>query len=280
MLLIRNLMWCDIIHIYGTKTKFHYWLISKLVRKKFVTFLGSEIRMPEKEYEINPYYKLAFENSGYENKEEAKNNPDEVVSYLAKHNYGFIMWDTETFINRNLTNNIAIVPHPSHNGSSITDTSPLEQDKVLMIHSPTAPIAKGTTFVLDAINKLKSKNLPFEFKLLRNIPNSEYQTIMARADIYIDQFMWGAYGIAAQQAMQMGKVVVAYIAPVRLRLFGNDFPIQNATIENLADVLENLITNSSLRKEISKKSRAYYEKMHKPEVVARKMLATYEDLSN
>ncbi len=66
---------------------------------------------------------------------------------------------------------------------------------------------------MKAVEKLKEKNIPFEFKLLKNIPNEEYQQLVMEADIYVDQLIWGGYGVAAQQALQMGKVVVAYMTP-------------------------------------------------------------------
>ena len=171
------------------------------------------------------------------------------------------------------------MPHASINNLPANFKKNKTGENVLIIHSPTAPVAKGTEFVLKAIERLKEKNIPFEFKLLKNIPNEEYQQLLMEEDIYVDQLIWGAYGIAAQQALQMGKVVVAYIAPVRIKLFGDDLPVQNANIDNLVEVLEKLIINSELRKRISGKSVLYYEKMHQPGSVARKMLATYETLS-
>lgn len=280
ILLIRYLLWCDVVHIYGTKRKLHYWLIAKLAKYKFVTFVGTDIRIPEVELALNPFYKYAYYDDDYECKRELNNESDKLVHYLAGLDYGFIVWDTETFIDRKITSKVGIVPHASINKLPTNfKKNKATEEKVLVIHSPTAPVAKGTEFVLKAIEKLKEKNIPFEFKLLKNIPNEEYQQLLMEADIYVDQVIWGAYGVAAQQALQMGKVVVAYIAPVRLKLFGDNLPVQNANIYNLAEVLEKLIVDSELRKQISGKSVLYYENMHQPDNVARRMLATYGLLS-
>ena len=111
------------------------------------------------------------------------------------------------------------------------------------------------------------------------MPNEEYQRILLEADIYVDQLIWGGYGVAAQQALQMGKVVVAYMNPEILKLFEGDLPVQNATINNLAEVLEKLITNRELREQISTQSLLFYETTHEPGNVAKKMLATYQKLS-
>lgn len=280
IILIRYLLWCDVIHVYGSCGKLSYWLMAKLAKYKFVTFVGSDIRMPEIELATNPFFKYAYNDEGYEYKQESNNDTNSLVHYLESLNYGIIVWDTEIFVDRKITSKVGIVPHASTNKlQNNFITNAITDKKVLIIHSPTAPVAKGTLFVLKAIEKLKEKNISFEFRLLENLPNEEYQQIMMEADIYVDQLIWGGYGVAAQQAMQMGKVVVAYMTPERLKIYGDSLPIQNATIDNLAELLEKLIADRELRKQISRQSVLYYENMHQPENVARKMLATYKFLS-
>lgn len=280
LIIIRYLLWCDVVHVYGRSSKFSFWLISKLAKSKFITFVGSDIRMPEIELTINPFFKYAYYNDGYEYKNESDNDANNIVRYLSKLNYGFIVWDTEIFIDRKITDKVGIVPHASVNKlqKDYIKNSSLHK-KVLIIHSPTATVAKGTEFVLKAIEKLEEKNISFEFRLLKNLPNEKYQQLVMEADIYVDQLIWGGYGVAAQQALQMGKVVVAYISPERLKIYGDNLPIQNATIDNLAEVLEKLIGDSELREQISLQSVLYFEKMHQPEIVAAKMLASYKFLT-
>lgn len=278
-IVIRYLLWCDVVHIYGNLSKPAFWIIAMFVKHKFITFVGSDIRMPDKELAINPYFKYAYYNKEYEYKFEGNNNTPRLLGFLKRLHYKFIVWDVNIFIDRDIIEKFEIVPHASIN--MITNTKgndPGGQKKVLIIHSPTAPVAKGSEFVLKAIEKLREKSFSFEFKLLKNLSNEEYQKVLQKADIYVDQFIWGAYGIAAQQALQMGKVVVAYLSPERLKIYGNELPIQNATINNLAEVLEKLISNDGLRKKIAHQSVSYYEEMHSPKKVANKMLASYKRL--
>ena len=281
IILIRYLLWCDVIHVYGSSSKLSYWLMAKLAKYKFVTFVGSDIRMPDIELATNPFFKYAYFNDGYEYKQESKNDAKSIVEYLKSLNYGIIVWDTEIFIDRKIIPKVGIVPHASINNNLQNNfiKNTRTEKKVLVIHSPTAPVAKGTEFVLKAIEKLKEKNISFEFRLLENIPNEEYQQIIMEADIYIDQLIWGAYGIGAQQALQMGKVVIAYMTMERVKMCGDNCPIQNATIDTLPQVLEKLILSNELRNQISTQSVLYYEKMHQPEKVAEKMLATYQLLA-
>ena len=281
LILLRYLLWCDVVHIYGNNSKRLFWLMAKFAKSKFVTFVGSDIRVPEIELDTNPFFKYAYYDDGYEYKQESNNDANGLVEYLTTLNYGFIIWDTGIFIDRKITAKVGIVPHASINkAQNIFIKNTLIEKKVLIVHSPTAPIAKGTEFVLKAIEKLKERNIPFEFKLLKNLPNEEYQQVLMEADIYVDQLIWGGYGVAAQQALQMGKVVVTYITPERLKIYGDNLPVQSANIHNLAEVLEKLINNSELRKQISRESVLYFQNVHQPDVVAKKMLDTYKLLNH
>lgn len=278
LMLVNALLWCDVVHVYGNISNLSYWLISKLAKYKFITFVGSDIRVPEIELKENPYFNYAYNNQDYEYKDEKNNKTGDLLNYLRSLKFNFIVWDVDIFIDKKFKANTERVPHASTINLNVQE-APAQKKIPLIVHSPTAPVAKGTPFVLAAIEKLKSKNIPFEFILLKNLPNNEYQQALAKADIYLDQFIWGAYGVAAQQAMQMGKVVVNYLTPHRIEMYGPDCPIQNATINNLPDVLEKLILNTEERQKIAAASIKYYEQQHKPSAVAKKMLAAYQKLA-
>lgn len=278
-MLIQHLLWCDVVHVYGNMSRTSFWVISKLAKHKYVTFVGSDIRMPDKELAINPYFKYAYQNEGYEYKIEATNNTPDLLKFLKGLGFMFIVWDMDMFLDRSIIGRAEIVPHASMNMEADRNLAqPGDPKKILVVHSPTAPVAKGTYYVLTAIEKLRSKNIFFEFKLLKHLPNEEYQRALREADIYVDQLIWGGYGVAAQQALQMGKVVVAYISPERIKMYGEEMPVQNATINNLEEVLEKLISSDDLRKKIGEQSETYYKKMHEPGKVATKMLAAYSVL--
>ena len=280
-ILIKNLMWCDVVHVYGALSSPTFWIIGKLAKHKYVTFVGSDIRETAIELVRNPYFKYAYENEQYEFKTiNDTNKTADKLNFLAKLHYKFIVWDVGMFFPESLKQLVAIVPHASVNTIAHDTAKEIGfNTEPLIIHAPTSPVAKGTQYVLEAIDKLKVKNCPFKFQLLQGLTNAEYQHILKNADILVDQMIWGAFGVAAQQAMEMGKVVVAYILPERMPIYGKDLPVQNATIENLAEVLENLVNNNELRKQIGKKSVEYYNSMHEPKMVAAKMLQAYHSLA-
>lgn len=277
LMLIRWLLWCDVAHVYGNISKPAYWLISKLARHKFITFVGSDIRVPQIELDTNPYFKFAYNNEGYEYKFEKDNKTSELLHYLRSLDFKFIVWDVEIFIDEKFMPYTQLVPHAAVNKEALM---PEAQEKIpLLVHSPTAPVAKGTFFVMQAVEELQRKNIPFEFLLLQHLPNDQYQQALAKADIYLDQFTWGAYGVAAVQALQMGKVVVNYLTPHRIAQYGPECPVQNVDPLHMSTALEKLIADLPLRQQLSASSRQYYEKTHSPLVVARKMIKAYDTLA-
>lgn len=278
LILIKWLLWCDVVHVYGNLSHSAFWLISKLARHKFVTFVGSDIRVPEIELAENPWFKYAYNDEGYEYKNERFNKTSELLHYLRSLNFKFIVWDVDIFIDKDLLPYTRIVPHASAVNAGLSNKE--QQELPLIVHSPTAPVAKGTPFVLQAIEKLQQKGLPFEFVLLKNLPNKQYQEALVKADIYLDQFIWGAYGVAAQQALQMGKVVINYLTPHRVAQYGPRCPVQNTLPDQLDATLEKLILNVEKRRKIAGLSKQYYMDMHEPYAVAGKMLKAYNELAS
>lgn len=282
--LIYSIWWCDVIHVFSDfrifyrneERRFEMFLLKLFNRKRFVNFLGSEIRDPEIEFQLNPFFKPAFEGGGYEYLEaESTAQSNHLQQIYSANGFGLIVWDTDLFIKEKHFKQYSIVPHASFNGNIIIAS---EKNKtVKIVHAPSAPVAKGTKHVLAAIETLHQKGITgFDFELLTNIPNEEFRKKVINCDIYIDQMVWGAYGVATQQALEYGKVVVCYLLRQRIeKYYGAHCPIQNANPETLAQVLEHLIANEQLRKEIEVKSREYYLKMHQPSVVAEKMLNAY-----
>ncbi|HPO51256.1 MAG TPA: hypothetical protein PK165_00305 [bacterium] len=85
---------------------------------------------------------------------------------------------------------------------------------------------------------------------------------MKNADIFLDQFVLGAHGMACLEAMAYGKPVLCYIKPSLIPQYPDDLPIVNANPDNLEIVLEELLLNGKKRCELGKQGRAYVEKYH------------------
>ncbi|MDB5197684.1 MAG: hypothetical protein JWP88_2055 [Flaviaesturariibacter sp.] len=276
----KYLAWCDIIHVFYdtsvTVGRKELALIKRFSRKKFISFLGSDIRNPEISLRLNPYFPAAFHDPGYEYKHESTEASQKIQADFSAAGFKAIHWGTDLYNDPKFFPEHYNIPLAAvnHYGKQNKEQS---RDNVLIVHSPSAPVAKGTTHVLKAIEELQHRNITnFRFQLLKDITNDEYQKYLADADILIDQMIWGGYGIASVQALALGKVVISYLLPQRLEIiYGKECPVVDANIDNLADVLEGLIGNYERRAEISRKGIAYYYKVHSPVSVAKRHLDVY-----
>jgi len=241
----KSVRWADIIHWYFGSSILPWnidikW-IHLLKKPSLIEWLGSDIRIPEIEFNDNPYYRKVFPNIKIPSKQFKKSIkkqemfikngfiaivPPCMQQYLQKH-----LWP-EFYIFRQrimLSDYVPCYPSP-------------ETKKPIVVHSPTNPVIKGTPIVIEIINKLKKK-YAFEFKLIENVKRTEALEIMKNADIFLDQFVLGAHGMACLEAMAYGKPVLCYIKPSLIPQYPDDLPIVNANPDNLEIVLEELLLN-------------------------------------
>jgi glycosyltransferase involved in cell wall biosynthesis len=91
-------------------------------------------------------------------------------------------------------------------------------------------------------------------------------SVFASADIVIDQFRAGSYGVAACEAMASGRVVVGHVMPLArefiTRQTGLELPIVEATPDTLRTVVEELAADPARAREIAEAGRRYVSAVH------------------
>jgi len=154
--------------------------------------------------------------------------------------------------------------------------------KLVILHSPTNRGAKGTEYIVEAVERLKGKYRHVELILVENIPHSKVRELYLQADVAVDQLLVGWYGGFAVEMMALGKPVVCYIREEDLKFIPpqmkKDLPIINANPETVYEVLEHLVVERDGLLSIGERGRAYVERWHDPVKIARKMKQTYESL--
>ena len=89
--------------------------------------------------------------------------------------------------------------------------------------------------------------------------------MIASADIVLDQFALGSYGVLACEAMAAGRVVVGNVnAHVRDRVgrVGRDLPIVQATPRDLGEVLLELIADPDAARKAAAAGREFVADVH------------------
>ncbi len=273
--------WADVLHYaYTPGDKFRRDLAyaHKLNKKIFVEFVGSDIRIPELLSEINPYFKNAYYHENYEYKRvEAPNKELKLQKIFSK--YGAIPIvnpEMQLFVNRTLFPTL----HQVFFRINVNDFSHLypkiETKRPVIVHSPSALIAKGSNIILPIIERLKKK-YDFEFIIIHQKPRSEVLELLKKADIFIDQIILGTYAMAAMEAMAYGKPTLCYIMP---EVFKNgltpECPVVNVNPDTIEEKLIELILNPQLRHEIGLKSRTYIENYHNDLTIAHQLIDIYK----
>lgn len=141
----------------------------------------------------------------------------------------------------------------------------LVRDRLKVVHAPTNPILKGTNFVRPIARKLHEEGL-IEYVELQGVPNHEMPAVFADADIVLDQFRVGDYGVAACETMAAGRIVLTHVSDqVRnevARLADMPLPIPETNPETLEAMIRNIAARRDHYREIAAQGPEFVRRLH------------------
>ncbi len=268
--LFKGLIGVDILHWYSGKLIMPFKLDLKLSRisgRRFVEWMGSDIRDPELEAQDNPYFRKLLR-EGYV---KPTKKPLELQKVFAREGFSFIVSES--------TEDYVVVDAPVYRVPKRIDLSKLKPSfpkpspdvKPLIVHAATDFKIKGTEAVIRAVRKLGDR---VRFKLLHGISRAEALKWIERCDIFLDQFVLGHYGVAAIEAMALGKPVLGYIKESAVEKYPG-LPIVNTTQEEIAYRIKELLREPSLLEELGKRGRGYVEERHDSIKLAKRLIKIY-----
>lgn len=271
--------WADVLHWHYGATALPYQLDyhwARLLKKPgIVQFWGSDIRIAEVESRDNPIYAEARRQGHF-------HLPDRADESLARQQrfaaagYTCIIADRILlqYVQHDLFSQVFVVPQLVDLADYEPGFPAAAVERPVIAHSPSRPAEKGTPAVLAAIEALQSR-CAFDFRLITGVERRRALQMMREADIFIDQLIAGAHGLAALEAMALGKPVVCYIKPSNAQRYPPDLPVVNATAESLVEVLGGLLANGARRNRLGRRGRAYVEKYHAADQVAQQLNGIY-----
>jgi len=146
------------------------------------------------------------------------------------------------------------------------ETGPLR-----VVHASSNAWIKGSDLVSGVLTELEQEGL-IEYRQLVRVPADEVPAVYRWADVVLDQFRIGSYGVGACEAMATGRVVVGHVAEeVRRRVSdvtGLALPIQEATPADLRDVLLGL-RDRVRRASLARRGREFVTAVHDGSMSAR-----------
>lgn len=142
-----------------------------------------------------------------------------------------------------------------------TGAEPLERDVPVVVHAPSRSRLKGTADIDDVLTALHEQGI-VEYRRLGGVPPEQMPATLAAADVVLDQFAIGSYGVLACEAMAAGRVVVGHVRDdVRARV-GEPLPIVEATPDDVADVLRELLADRDAARATARAGRDFVRRVH------------------
>lgn len=149
-----------------------------------------------------------------------------------------------------------------------------------VIHASSNAVQKGSHWIEPALRPLLDDGR-IEYRLIAGTPASEMPAVFAAADIVIDQFRVGSYGVAACEAMSAGRIVVGHVLPdVRAHILettGLKLPIVEATPDTLHDVVRGLIDDPERARRIAAHGTVFVHAVHSGPASARALIDNWID---
>ncbi len=200
-----------------------------------VVFHGSEVRNPRQHRARYRYSPFAAERSLTERLQKAT---DLIQQRLA--DYGGARFVTTPDLLEYVENSqwLPVVVDPDE----LASPHPVLDRRIpVVLHAPSRSALKGSAYVDPVLEDLDSRGR-IEYRRVEGVPHSTLMELVREADIVVDQLLLGSYGVTACEAMAAGRVTVGHVAEHVRELLPMDLPIVEATPDDLADVIEELVS--------------------------------------
>jgi glycosyltransferase involved in cell wall biosynthesis len=159
--------------------------------------------------------------------------------------------------------------------------APPRMDGPLRIaHAPNHTHFKGSRYLEATVEKLRAEGHAIEYTKVQGVPNREVIRLFGEADLVADQFIGGAYGYTALEAMACGRPVLTYVRSADLVEAADECPLINTTPDTLEATLLWCLDNRGRLPAIGAQGAAYVRRWHSVEAVAERLGRMYEETAD
>lgn len=140
----------------------------------------------------------------------------------------------------------------------------------VVVHAPSDRACKGTREILESLDRLATRGIKFELRLLEKVPNAVVRETLRDADVAIDQ-LFVSYGKFAAEALASGCATACITYP-DIEPFAHFRPLHHIDAANIDSQLERLLTDRSLRRSLAERGRPHVEAVHDRTVVCKRLI--------
>ncbi|MBG6239551.1 hypothetical protein IWX78_002538 [Mycetocola sp. CAN_C7] len=145
------------------------------------------------------------------------------------------------------------------------ETAALNRSRPVVTHVPSSPRLKGSDLIDPVLRDLHDSGV-IEYRRYDGVPATLMPSIYGSADIVLDQFRLGIYGVAACEALAAGRLVIGHVdgySRDHVREFtGRGLPIVEATPATLAEVLLDVVARPAPYREIAREGIDFVRQVH------------------
>ena len=151
---------------------------------------------------------------------------------------------------------------------------PLTGDVPVVAYVPSNSPLKGGPQVDEQLADLEREGL-IVYRRLERIPAEQMPDVYRQADIVLDQFRIGDYGVAACEAMAAGRLVIGHVhADVRRtveRLTGHELPLIETRIDEVGSRIREIVSEPARWAAVAAAGPAFVDAVHDGAASARAM---------
>lgn len=125
----------------------------------------------------------------------------------------------------------------------------------VILHATNHRRVKGTDVLQRSVEELRRAGVACDLRLVEHVDRPEAYRLYSEADIIADQFVMGAYGVFALEALALGKPVLTFLDCQHLGNPVFNLPLVHTTHENMTRVLAALVLCPELRTRLGRLSR-------------------------
>jgi glycosyltransferase involved in cell wall biosynthesis len=138
-----------------------------------------------------------------------------------------------------------------------------------VLHAPNHRTLKGSSFLIAAVEALRSEGVAIELMLIEQKPNADVLQAISDCDVVVDQLIIGWYAMFALESMALETPCVCFIDPDLEKLYirtgllqTGEMPLISATPESIKEVLRGFASDRSQLSNAGARGRAYVERHH------------------
>lgn len=273
---LQGIAWADVVHWHGHSPAVPFALdlrlAARLRKPRVVQFHGTDIRIPEVARRDNPYIGQLLDQgaAAYPITREGSRRTQRT---FARHGFACLLAGPELALyrepdifDRHFSTEVAV------DASRYRPVYPDAGDAVpKVVHLPSHTGIKGTEYVLKAIADVRAQRR-VDFRLIQGMPHARAMELVRGADIVLDQFCVGIFGVAAVEGMAFGKPTLSYLPPTVAERLGPDSPLLNASPRDLSSLLIALLDDGERRRDLGIRGRRYVEQVHDARAVAGRLI--------